>query len=137
MKQKPLTKTIATMLAEKVRQKLAEQTLDWSTKYKDKLEKSKEFKEYVKLWEQREVISSRMSALSNEFSQRNTTDLAKVSINTYSSKAPTVSIRENNSASVEGVRDMLLLEDYFNGSTVTPEEMVDVVVKKLLTTKTK
>lgn len=135
MKQKPLTKTIATMLAEKVRQKLAEQTLDWSTKYKDKLEKSKEFKEYLKLWEQREVISSRMNALSNEFSQKNTTDLAKVSINTYSSKAPTVSIRESNNVSVEGVRDMLLLEDYFNGSSVTPEEMVDVVVKKLLTTK--
>lgn len=137
MKQKPLTKIIATMLAEKVRQKLAEQTLDWSTKYKDKLEKSKEFKEYVKLWEQREVISSRMSALSNEFSQRNTTDLAKVSINTYSSKAPTVSIRESSNVSVEGIRDMLLLEDYFNGSTITPEEMVDVVVKKLLTNKTK
>lgn len=135
MKQKPLTKAIATMLAEKVRQKLAEQTLDWSSKYKDKLEKSKEFKEYIKLWEQREVISSRMSALSEQFSQNNTTDLAKVTINSYSSKAPTISIRESNKVSVEGIRDMLLLEDYFSNSTVTPEEMVDVVVKKLITTK--
>jgi hypothetical protein len=137
MKQKPLTKAIATMLAEKVRQKLAEQTLDWSSKYKDKLEKSKEFKEYIKLWEQREVISSRMSALSEQFSQNNTTDLAKISINTYTSKAPTISIRESSKVSVDGIRDMLLLEDYFSNSTVTPEEMVDVVVKKLLTTKTK
>lgn len=135
MKQKPLTKAIATMLAEKVRQKLAETTIQLGTELKAKAEASKEFKEYVKLTDQLNEIRAKMDALKNSINTKWSTPIANVYLSTHYAGGPRMDVRENNAARIDNIRDMLLLEDYFNGSTTTPEEMVDVVVKKLLTTK--
>ena len=134
MKQKPLTRTIATMLAQKVRQELTTKSMAHSEQIKAKATASKEFKEYKKVVDQIAELQTKRKVLKDAFTSKFSSEIAETYIYEYGTTAE-VRFREQNKVSVDGIRDMLLLEDYFNNSSVTPEEMVDKMVTKLLTIK--
>lgn len=128
---KKLTPAIARILAERVREELKKQTVVLSTQLKKKVEASKEHKEYLKLVKQESEIQNKMKDLRNTIESRYSIPLAHVSL--YSSG--NITIYDTKSSSVEGIRDMILVEDYLSGGTETAEQLVDKLVKKLLTIK--
>jgi single-stranded DNA-specific DHH superfamily exonuclease len=134
MKQKPLTRTIATMLAQKVRQELTTKSMTHSEQIKVKALSSKEFKEYKKVADQIAELQTKRKLLKDAVTAKYSSEIAETYIYEYGTSAE-IRFREQNKVSVDGIRDMLLLEDYFNNSSVTPEEMVDKMVTKLLTIK--
>jgi hypothetical protein len=134
MKQKPLTRTIATMLAQKVRQELTTKSMAHSEQIKVKALASKEFKEYKKVADQIAELQTKRKLLKDAVTAKYSSEIAETYIYEYGTSAE-IRFREQNKVSVDGIRDMLLLEDYFNNSSVTPEEMVDKMVTKLLTIK--
>jgi hypothetical protein len=61
--------------------------------------------------------------------------LADVSIYSYRAGEQSITIRETAMVSVEGIKNMILLDDYFSNSSDTPEELVQRIVQKIIKTK--
>lgn len=122
------------MLAEKVRKQISLHSIAHSEEIKNKVMKTKEFKEYQKVVKQISKLEAVRRTLKDAFTAKHSTEIAEVYVYESSGEAK-INFREKKGVSIEGIRDMLLLEDYFNNSSVTPEEMVDKMVTKLLTIK--
>jgi len=128
---KKLTTTIARALAEKVRAELIARNKGTSEAIKAKIEKSKDFKELLKIDNQIHELEAKRSELKNSIQEGNSTKIADVSISLYSRDKPCIYIREHVSASVDSIKDMILIEDYMAGDTKTPEEFVKFIADKL------
>jgi hypothetical protein len=133
VKTKNITPTLAKILAQRVREKLSETSTLLAEKQKEKVLASKEYAEFEKLREQERQLRKKIDILKNKISEKYSTSLMKVKLNTvYSDKPAAVNISENDKVSVESIRDSILLDDHFATSPVTVDEMVDKMVKKFM-----
>jgi exonuclease VII large subunit len=154
-KTKPITPTIAKILAEIVRKKLSAFTTEIADKHKKTIAESKEFDQFEKLrnkeYELRKLhdelerknfdkyrdkereLKKLREALEQKIIDKYSTPLMRVRLTTvYSDRPASIYIKENEEVSVEKIRDSILLEDYFSNSPVTHDELVDKLVKKFL-----
>lgn len=130
---KKLTTTIARALAEKVREKLKESVQGLDTSVCKQVKSTKEWKEMVKLNEEKKKITERMAALEHTLETTHTTGVISVDVCTYSSGSLELRVRENyNVASVEAIKDSILIEDYLSDGTETAEQLVERITNKLL-----
>ena len=127
---KKLTPTIAKALAEKVKQELQIRNKNLSETLKTKVETSKEFKAYVKLQNELEVLDKKKEELRKSIIEKYSSNLCDVSIPTYSHKTE-VYVRDTIYLSVESIKDMILIEDYMSEAAMTSEEFVNLIVEKL------
>lgn len=125
---KKLTTTIARALAEKVRQELKKHTEKLSNDTKAKVAASKEHKEYMRLVKQTDELNAKRNALCKSIEAKFSTDIMHISL--YSSG--NISVYDGSKSSVDGIRDLILIEDYLSDGTETAEQLVDKLVKKLL-----
>jgi hypothetical protein len=130
MSQKKLTPTIAKALAEKVKQELQKRNKNLSETLKTKVESSKEFKVYLKLQNELEILDKKKEELRKSIIEKYSSNLCDVSIPTYSHKTE-VYVRDTIYLSVESIKDMILIEDYMSEAAMTSEEFVNLIVEKL------
>lgn len=129
---KKLTPTIARALAEKVLVELRTKVNGMEDSIKKKIYSSKEWKEYVKLYQERKKISDRIDTLQRVIKDTHTNNVAKVDIYTYSNN-PEVRIYDNGkNVSLDAIKDTILIEDYMSGGTETAEELINRITTKLL-----
>ena len=124
---KKMTTTIARALAERVREELKKKTAVLSDQLKKKVEASKEYKEYMKLVKEQIAIESKLKDLRYTIESTYSTPIAHVSV--YSGGS--VSVYDSKTSSVEGIRDMILIEDYLSAGPETTEELVNRLVDQL------
>lgn len=129
---KKMTPTIARALAEKIREKLKVSVLGMDTKVCAKVQSTKEWKEIVKLHTERKKTNDRIDALEKSIRTTYSTGVMDVRVSTYST-GPELRVQENyNVASVEAIKDTLLIEDYMSGGTETAEQLIERITNKLL-----
>lgn len=129
---KKLTPTIARALAEKVRAELVIRNKDISGGIKAKIEASKEYKQILKLNTERQEIAQKIDSLKTALQEKHSTKVVDVSISIYNSDPkPNIYIREQATASVEGIKDMILIEDYMSENPLSSEEFIALIVDKL------
>lgn len=128
---KKLTPTIARALAEKVRAELKARNADNSTAIVSKIEKSKDYKDLLKLNTQIHDLEIKKAELKKSIEEKHSSKIADVSISLYSYNNPSIYVREHASASVESIKDMILIEDYMSENTLTSEEFITMIVDKL------
>ena len=132
-KTKPITPTIAKILAESVRKKLSAFATEIADKHKKTIAESKEFDQFEKLRNKEYELRKLHDALEQKIIDKYSTPMMRVRLNTiYSDRPTSIQIKENEEVSVEKIRDSILLEDYFSNSPVTHDELVDKLVKKFL-----
>ena len=128
---KKLTTTIARALAEKVRAELVARNKDTATTLKKKVESSKEFKELTKIMAQVNDLEKRKAELRDYLNHQFSTKVADVSVSLYNS-VPSVYVREQSSASVDNIKDLILIEDYMSDSTTeSAEDLIKRIADKL------
>ena len=133
MSQKKLTPTIARALAEKVRAELKSRNENTATSIENKIKNSKEYKQLCKLKEQYRALETQMSDLKKALEDKHSTKVADVHLSSYSNQ-PTYSIyvREHASASVESIKDMILIRDYLSGDiTMSPDDLIKSIADEL------
>jgi hypothetical protein len=132
-KTKPITLTIAKILAESVREKLSAFATEIADKHKKTIAESKDFAEFEKLRNKERELRKLREALEQKIIDKYSTPMMRVKLNTiYSDRPASIHIKETEDVSVEKIRDSILLEDYFSTSPVTHDELVDKLVKKFL-----
>lgn len=135
MSQKKLTPTIAKALAEQVREELKKNASAHAEKIKQDIKASKDYKQLCKYDQQMSEIRTKIDELRHAIQDKHSGMLADVSIYSYRSGEQSITIRETAMVSVEGIKNMILLDDYFSNSSDTPEELVQRVVQKIIKTK--
>jgi hypothetical protein len=136
MSQKKMTPTIAKALAEQVRDELRKTATSYAETTKDKIKTSKEFKQLEKLMIQKADISNKMDEIKHSIEEKFSSKLADVSIYTYGSKSDTsITIRETACVSVEGIKNMILLEDYLSDAPESTEDLVKRIADKIMNSK--
>jgi hypothetical protein len=132
-KTKPITPTIAKILAESVRKKLSTFATEIADKHKKTIAESKDFAEFEKLRSKERELRMLREALEQKIIDKYSTPMMRVRLSAVYSDGPiSIQIRENEEVSVEKIRDSIILEDYFSNSSVTHDEIVDKLVKKFL-----
>lgn len=128
---KKMTTTIAKALAEKVRAELVARNKSTSDGIKSKIQKSKDYKDLLKVNSQIHELEKKRSELKDTIQENHSNKIADVSISLYSSSDPSIYIREKASASVDGIKDLILIEDYLSDDTKTLEEFINLIIEKL------
>lgn len=135
MAKKILTPTIATALAERVMQKLNELRDNTSNDLKNKGEKSKDFKEYCKLIAQIDHLEKKKEILQKNFEKDNSKMNFKVSIQkSYPDNVGKVNVYASSRYTLSELKGLILLEDYITGEEKTVDQLVQIIISKLLTT---
>lgn len=133
---KKLTPAIAKALAERVRAEVIARTKGTSEAIEKKIDSSKLYKELVLLVTKQRELEQKKSDLIKEIESTFSTKLNSVTISHYGhSERPSIYVREHSSASIDNIKDMILIEDYLSTGNETAEQLVDKLVKKLLTIK--
>lgn len=135
MSQKKMTPVIAKAIAEQVREELRKTAPKHAEITKAKIKASKEFKQLVKLSAQAKEISSKMDEIKHGLEEKYSTKLADVSVYIYSSGESNINVRETAHVSVEGIKTIVLLEDYFSDAVETPEALVKRIAEKIMNSK--
>jgi len=135
MSQKKMTPTIAKALAEQVRDELRKTATSYAETTKHKIKTSKEFKQLEKLMVQRADISNKMDEIRHSLEEKFSSKLADVSIYTYSAHDTSITIRETACVSVEGIKNMILLEDYLSDASESTEDLVKRIADKIMNSK--
>lgn len=129
---KKMTTPIARALAEKVRAKLQDAVTGMDTAVKEKIIASKEWKEMVKLSEEKRKIAEKMDVIEKSIEKKYTQGVLDVQVSIYNS-GPELRVRENyNVASVDAIKDTILIEDYLSGGAETAETMIERITQQLL-----
>lgn len=127
-----MTTPIARALAEKVRAKLQDAVTGMDTAVKEKIIASKEWKEMVKLSEEKRKIAEKMDVIEKSIEKKYTQGVLDVQVSIYNS-GPELRVRENyNVASVDAIKDTILIEDYLSGGAETAETMIERITQQLL-----
>lgn len=135
MAKKILTPTIATALAERVMQKLNELRDNTSNDLKNKAEKSKDFKGYCKLIAQIDHLEKKKEILQKNFEKDNSKMNFKVSIEkSYRDNVGKVKVYPSSPYTISELKGLILLEDYITGEEKTVDQLVQIIISKLLTT---
>lgn len=135
MSQKKMTPIIAKAIAEQVREELKRTAPTHAETVKRKIKTSKEFKQLEKLSAQAKEISSKMDVIKQELEDKYSTKLADVSVYMYSSGESNITVRETSFVSVEAIKTVVLLEDYFSDVSETPEALVKRIADKIINSK--
>ena len=122
-----LTPTIAKALAEKVRVELIERNASVKQLLIDKINASKEMKNYRKLSEDYDIIQKKIADARTLLQEKYSTKTMDVSI--YSSG--NVNLRDTVASSVESIKDLILIEDYLSDGLETTEEIIKKIADKL------
>ena len=130
---KKLTPTIATALAERVREKLKLNANEVSKALIEKGKKNKNYKEFCKLEDQIAKLQEQSSLLKKAFENEMSTPIAKVYVSGYRPGNYGISITEKDQSSVDKIKGLILLEDYVSDGKETIEQLVDRITTKLLT----
>ena len=132
MSQKKLTPTIAKALAEKVRAELKSRNEHTASSIQNKIKSSKEYKQLCKLKEQYLALETQMADIKKAIEEKHSNRIADVHLSCYSSRTSyDIYVREHASASVESIKDMILIEDYMSESALSSEEFINLIVEKL------
>ena len=131
MSQKKMTPVIAKALAEKVRAELVARHKGSSEAIVKKVESSKLYKELLLTITKMEELESKKQALRKEIEDNFSTKISDVGVSNYHSK-PHVSVNYHSSFSVDSIKDLILIEDYFSTGSDTTEELVERITDKLL-----
>ena len=127
-----LTPTIARALAEKVRAELVARNATNREALTKKIETSKIYKELCKVVSQQKEIEEKKRELVNQINETFSNKVSDVSISMYSSdRIPNISIRETAKASIENIKDMILIEDYLSNGGETTEEIIARIADQL------
>ena len=126
-----LTPTIARALAEKVRAELVARNATNREALTKKIETSKIYKELCKVISQQKEIEEKKRELVNQINETFSNKVSDVSISMYSSDRPNISIRETAKASIENIKDMILIEDYLSNGGETTEEIIARIADQL------
>lgn len=135
MSQKRLTPTLAKALAEQVREELKRKASSHAETIKSTIKSSKDYKQLVKYEQQANEIRSKIDEIRHSIQEKHSTILADVSIYSYRSNEFSISIRETAMVSIDGIKNMILLDDYFSNSSDSPEQLVQRIVQKIIKTK--
>lgn len=135
MSQKKMTPTIAKALAEQVRDELRKNASSHAEKLKQSIKSSKEYKQLCKSDEQMAELRTKIDELRTAIQDKHSSMLADVSIYSYRTGEQSITIRETAMVSVDGIKNMILLDDYFSDETDTPEELVQRIVDKIINSK--
>ena len=130
MSQKKMTPTIAKALAEKVRAELVARNKTAHAALEKKVESSKLLKELKLTISKISELENKKAELKKEIEETYSTKVSDVTISVYG-QGPTVYIREHAFASVESIKDMVLIEDYMADGNQTPEEFINYIADKL------
>jgi hypothetical protein len=130
MSQKKMTPTIAKALAEKVRAELVARNKTAHAALEKKVESSKLLKELKLTISKITELENKKTELKKEIEETYSTKVSDVTISVYG-QGPTVYIREHAFASVESIKDMVLIEDYMADGNQTPEEFIKYIADKL------
>jgi hypothetical protein len=77
-----------------------------------------------------------MDEIKHSLEEKFSSKLADVSIYTYGSKSDTsITIRETACVSVEGIKNMILLEDYLADAPENTEDLVKRIADKIMNSK--
>lgn len=128
---KKITLTIAKILAEKVREKIALESRKIAEKIKQEGLQSKNYKKYCTLDDKiRKLIAERTKVQKN-FENEMSTKIAQVTIQNYNGSIA-IMVREQNNCSIEGIKNEILLNEYFRENEETLEELVQKIANKFL-----
>lgn len=130
MSTKKMTPTIAKALAEKVRAELVARNKTAHAALEKKVESSKLLKELKLTISKIYELENKKAELKKEIEETYSTKVSDVTISVYG-QGPTVYIREHAFASVESIKDMVLIEDYMADGNQTPEEFINYIADKL------
>lgn len=130
MSQKKMTPVIAKALAEKVRAELVARNKTAHAALEKKVESSKLLKELKLTISKIHELENKKTELKKEIEETYSTKVSDVTISVYG-QGPTVYIREHAFASVESIKDMVLIEDYMADGNQTPEEFIKYIADKL------
>ena len=132
MSQKKLTPVLAKALAEQVRDELRKNASSHAEKLKEGIKQSKEYKQLCKFDEQMAELRTKIDDLRTAIQDKHSSMLADVSIYSYRTGEQSITIRETAMVSVDSIKNMILLDDYFSDTTDTPEELVQRIVQKII-----
>lgn len=130
MSTKKMTPTIAKALAEKVRAELVARNKTAHAALEKKVEASKLLKELKLTISKIHELENKKTELKKEIEETYSTKVSDVTISMYG-QGPSVYIREHAFASVESIKDMVLIEDYMADGNQTPEEFINYIADKL------
>jgi hypothetical protein len=130
MSQKKMTPVIAKALAEKVRAELVARNKTAHAALEKKVESSKLLKELKLTISKIHELENKKTELKKEIEETYSTKVSDVTISMYG-QGPSVYIREHAFASVESIKDMVLIEDYMADGNQTPEEFINYIADKL------
>jgi predicted Zn-dependent protease len=126
---KKMTATIATALANQVISKLLKKVNIVEGSIEQKVKESKEYKQLVKLNEERRNISQKIDDLKEVIKNKHNTSLISVIISYNNSVNVCVNSRGIN---VSDIKDRILLADYLSSSPVSTEDLVDSFVDEII-----
>lgn len=127
MAKKPLTRTLATALAVKVKDRLVKETRGLNKTIEAKITASKEWKQYVKLNQEHDELGNKLKNLQEDIADKYSVPLVNVRV--YSNH---VSVSENHRViSTDHIRDTLLIEEYMSGESETVDQLVERIVSKI------
>lgn len=129
---KPLSKSIATILAERVREKVYSSLKDNEKDIRTKVVASKEAKEYLKLMDKIKELEQKKEILKEAISLKYSTPVFRVSVYGRCTGEIDVSTSCKTQFRLDYIRDLLLLEDHFKENVMSTEQIVDTIVKKLI-----
>lgn len=135
MSQKKLTPVLAKALAEQVRDELRKNASSHAEKLKESIKLSKEYKQLCKFDEQIEDLRTKIDSLRTTIQDKHSSMIADVSIYSYRRGEQSITIRETAMVSVDSIKNMILLDDYFSDTTDTPEQLVQRIVDKIIKDK--
>lgn len=135
MSQKKLTPVLAKALAEQVRDELRKNASSHTEKLKESIKLSKEYKQLCKFDEQMAELRTKIDDLRTAIQDKHSSMIADVSIYSYRTGEQSITIRETAMVSVDSIKNMILLDDYFSDTTDTPEELVQRIADKIINTK--
>lgn len=133
MSKKQMTPTLAKALANQVQASLikkinAPETAD---SIRNTIEKTKEWKKYVKIKAEIKSLTHAAEELSRELEVKYSNEFVKIDIHCWND--PWVRVQERYQyRSLEFIRDVILVEDYTSSGTETSEELIERISNKLL-----
>jgi predicted Zn-dependent protease len=126
---KKMTPAIATALANQVISKLLKKVNIVEGSIEQKVKESKEYKQLVKLNEERENISQKIDDLKKVIENKHNTSL--ISVNIHYSNSVNVYLNSRG-INVSDIKDRILLADYLSSSPVSTEDLVDSFVDEII-----
>ena len=130
MSTKKMTPTIAKAIAEKVRAELIARNKTAHAGLEKKVDSSKLYKELKLTINKIYELEEKKQEIKKEIEESFSTKISDVTISVYG-KEPSIYVREHAFASVESIKDMVLIEDYMADGAQTPEEFVKHIADKL------